>query len=256
MPYFVLFGAMAFGIEAAKAADDTQMAQQVARQSFEFNRSNGVLGLRFFEALKITNSYPGMVALASSCRQIPGLATNVTFLAEVLFAAHSRNPAPLLSSEKISIASRIRSGKMQPNENSTIIRQDIFIQGGRAVWLLEQLLSRSLPEISETTNEDEYKDVLLDIHYIIRETLLPSEAPRSISGLSAEQKRRLATAADSNEVIFWKLANDEDQDIRRLVAANRETPVHVLGKLADRDKDEEVRKLASKNLEHARSFSK
>jgi len=218
-------------------------------------RSNSVFGMKLFNAIKTTNTYSNMMRLASSCRQIEGLATNEVFLAQVMFAVNSRNPAPFAPGENISIPSRVKSGKMKPNESATVVRQDVLVEGGRAAWFLEQLLNCELPEVTGESSEDDYNDTVVDIHYCVRESLLPPETPKSVADFTPEQKRLLTIREDSNEVIFWKLSKTEDAAVRRLVAANRNAPLHVLSKLS-RDKDPETKQLALENLKVTRSIAK
>jgi len=244
----------ALGAETSKAAEDTGRNQTSLRQAFELTRSNALLGMKYFEAIRTTNTFSGMSTLALSCRQIPGIATNELFLAEVVSAIYFRSPAPFVATERIQVPSRVSSGKMKPIDNAPVIRQDVFVQSGRAAWFLEQLLNCELPEISERSTEDEIRDAATEAHYCVREALLPPDAPRTVAGLTGDERRKLAEAPDSNAVIFYKLSKDPDKAIRSAVAANKNAPGHVLSKLA-RDKDPEVKRLALENLKLVRSFS-
>jgi len=178
--------------------------------------------------------------------------TNATFLMEFVGRIRSRSPAALVDSESIEVPSRVKSGKMVSRPGAMVIRQDILIQGGRAAWCLERLLHCELPEISETSSDEHLQDAAIDAHYCVVEALLPPEAPRSVAGLTVDQKRHLAEAESSNAVILAKLSKDENKSVRLAVAANNRSSVHILGRLGYHDKDEDVKKVARQNLRRAR----
>ena len=68
----------------------------------------------------------------------------------------------------------------------------------------------------------------------------------SETGLSARQRLKVAkNSTDPKEL--RRLANDENVNVRCYIAANPNTPVEVIEKLAD-DEDEDIRRSAAKNL--------
>lgn len=244
--------------EGAFAADQTGAYEIAVRKMSPLERqtarSNSIFGMKLCEMVQATNSFQNLSALAASFKRDTAIQTNGAVLFALVDGIRSRSGATFVDSGTIEVPSRVRSGKMQKPAAGTVIRQDVFLKGGRAAWFLEQILNFELPEMTEQTSDEELEDVVVEAYYQVKEALLPLGAPRTITGLSLAEKRELAESADSNPVIFYKLSKDSDASIRTAVAANKNAPGHVLFRLT-RDKDESVKKRAHENLKNARLSS-
>lgn len=252
---FTLLSASQMSSAASPAESYDSMIRKMTPAARETARSNAVHGMKVFELAQTTNSYKDLLAFIESCKRESSLLTNGDFLMPFVGRIESRAPAQINDSEMIEVPSRVKAGKMQTRLNVIVVRQDILIQGGRAAWCLEQLLGCELPEISEVSSEGELQEAAIDALYCVSEALLPPNAPRTVAGLSTAQKRRLAEAEDSNEVILAKLSKDADRSVRMAVAANKNTPIHLLVRLGYHEKDEDIRKAARKNSERSRSLN-
>lgn len=217
----------------------------------EMIHSNGVFAVALSEMVQTTNSFRDLSAMAASCKRDISLQTNRAVLISLVSGIRSRTPVAFVDSSMLEVPSRIRSGKMRKSAKTTVIRQDVFLKGGRAAWFLEQILNCELPELTEQTTDEELEDMVLEAYYQVQEAMLPPGSLRTVSGLSLVEKRSLAESPDANPVIFYKLSKDSDNSIRTAIAANKRAPGHVLARLK-RDKDEAIRKLAQENLRHAR----
>jgi len=239
---------------AGPPEDNESLVRKMSPAAHEASRSNVVFGIKLCEMVQTTNTYGGLSALIAACKNDVALRTNSAILVALVDGIRSRTPAVLADSESVEVPSRVKSGKMQRRPGAKMIRQDIFLRGGRAAWFLEVVLNCELPELTEQSTDEEVEDVVLEAYYRLKEAALPPGSLRTVEGLTEEEKRKLAEASDSNAVVFYRLAMDAQSSIRRVVAANRKAPVHVLSKLA-RDKNPEVKRLALENLKMARTSS-
>ena len=155
----------------------------------------------------------------------------------------------------IVVPSRVRAGMMEAG-GGTIVRQDVFTEGGRAAWVLERLLVVDLPEVSSGMSADTKEDAVLDAFFLVKEFLLPSERKTDLSKLSDSDKLTLAAAGEASESALAMLSKETNVDIRKAVAKHSNTPVQVLARLAYRDQSAEVRDLAESNLAKARMLPK
>lgn len=233
---------------------ESVIAQEVLRRTRAVVRSNLVAAAQVCEMVKVTNSFHGLSDFANSCKRDPSFLTNEFLLMSLVEGIRLRTAAPVTDSDQLVVPSRVKSGKMRPSEDARTVRQDVLLQGGRAAWFIEQLLGSELPEVSEQSTQEDIEDVVFDAYYNVREALLPPDALRSIDGLSLDQKQHLASSEGSNEVIISKLSKDPAPSVRKRVASSKNAPIPVLARLA-RDRDSEVKRLALKNLELARSLS-
>lgn len=144
------------------------------------------------------------------------------------------------------------------------IKQDLSIVGGRCAWALEELLECDLPSITATVSDKEIIKAKRIVWNKMGAKIVAAheqEAEKIYKTLSKEEKLKIVKKKNislnmiyKHRYFLTKLAEDEDVEIRRLVAANRKTPFRTLRKLRDKDSDPEVRKKAAENLSSARTF--
>ena len=149
------------------------------------------------------------------------------------------------------VKSRVHTGEMKSNERGVLLKQDIFIEGGRCAWALERLLNCDMPMITTRFKlEHTERAIQLCTYKVIQAMRLPGMI--DLKKLDVKERRRLAALGDTAAHLFAELARDPEPEVRKALAKNLKASLRIIQQLRKYDPDEEVRKLASKNLEHAR----
>lgn len=165
----------------------------------------------------------------------------------------SQNEIGLENYGSVCIPTRIGSGGMTRQENALVIKQDIFIEGGRAAWTLEKLMDCDLPPVTARGSEKELKLSQYEANICYQEFILSPNKRLNIEKLKVEEKAELAKDANTNPYLLAKLAKDPDRNVRVAVATNPSTLVETLFFIAENDTDAQIRSLALENAKRARS---
>jgi hypothetical protein len=99
-------------------------------------------------------NYPALVKTIRNWQALP--ATDRLRLVELL-AAHLANGTKigLKNNQELMIPYRLETGDMKRFDFKKFTKQDVYIVGGKAAWAIEELISMSLPEITEGQTERE-----------------------------------------------------------------------------------------------------
>jgi hypothetical protein len=81
----------------------------------------------------------------------------------------------LVNYQDVAVESRVRAKKMSWHMHGTLLKQDIFIVGGRCAWAIEELLGCTLPSITEDMKPEALHKAVQEAHFaIIRFMQLPT----------------------------------------------------------------------------------
>ena len=83
----------------------------------------------------------------------------------------STKPIGLENFSDVQVESRIASGKMQFLGHGVLIKQDIFIEGGRCAWAIERILDVKLPPIREGMHVQDLARAFEEASYLIIESM-------------------------------------------------------------------------------------
>ncbi len=75
----------------------------------------------------------------------------------------------LVNTEDMIIPSRLFSGDMQWPGHGYVIRQDLFVAGGKAAWAIAELIGTELPEVTEGQTKKERAAMAVKIEQRIKE---------------------------------------------------------------------------------------
>jgi hypothetical protein len=157
---------------------------------------------------------------------------------------------------------KIASKKILKGENEIIkkmsetVGHDVFLEGGRAAWTIEQLLGITIPPVTKDLTVSTLEEIKIRVGTKIQYREIIDKVNKNLvllESLSLEEKLILAEAYDVDKSILAMLTKDPNVSIRRRVASNLQVPIQDVLRLAKEDEDPEVRAKALDNLQHVRS---
>jgi hypothetical protein len=205
-----------------------------------------------FQKFKETTKFGDLNSLVRKWTDTLSSLEKTELIRKLARGLYSKESLSLTDYGSVTVQSRIESGKMPKVENGPVLKQDIFIVGGRCAWALEYLTGGELPTISELSSEKEMRAADYEVWLRIEEASVPEKERIDLSKLAREERLKLAASQDSMAVVLAGLARDKDVAVRKAVASNLKTSIHTLRSLADNDSDPAVRSAAKENLKRAR----
>lgn len=148
--------------------------------------------------------------------------------------------------ERIIVSATRKPGKVE-GKDQVVVRQDVFTEGGRAAWAVEQLLDCQLPVIPANA-EDKTKERLSREAYekVVEAMMLP------LALLDAKQRAAFAASPQADKDTLDRLAHDTDVLVRRAVASNPRTRRNTIDRMRN-DSDVQVKNAARENFYSSRT---
>ena len=168
----------------------------------------------------------------------------------------SQESASLDLYKNMAVEWRVGAGKMpEPPADGVILKQDVFVVGGRAAWALEQLSGFEIPAVTEKSTGAEITNSLLQARRKVTRAHWEKKKQMdgTLQGLDKDARLKKAQSKEATARSLRTLSYDEDVDVRKAVASNKNTPIDALFIMLSTDENQEVRNLAQKNSQHART---
>ena len=126
--------------------------------------------------LMTTQEYPVLQKLVIQWRVGLSDASRARLVQLLLERMPSNEPLTLRNYADMFIMSRVESGKMEFMGHGVMVEQDLFLEGGRSAWAIQELLGCTLPPIEDGLTEAKLRDRLASAKAVIE-----AKDPRSKS---------------------------------------------------------------------------
>lgn len=138
--------------------------------------------------------------------------------------------------------------------NHADTKHDLNLEAGRCAWVLEKLLSTSLPPITANTPARDLTLAAYKSAVWARRAQSKVQVAGKTADLPPEQRLSLASDTNTSFLLLAELALDEWVDVRAAVAANPSTSIFTILFLNRTEQDGAILETVRKNLMRSRTL--
>lgn len=168
----ILLAAVAFSASLRPAFAQTQSSRQEEVDPWIL-ASNALLQVNCF----LTSTQFSQLATTAAKWKDARPDEKHILIQELQFRLSSTKSLALGASSDVIVRHRLEKGEMAFHGDGVIVDQDIFCEGGRAAWALEQMLDVKLPTITEDMNPHDLSNDVQRIKSTINARIVPGSVP-------------------------------------------------------------------------------
>lgn len=201
-------------------------------------------------------TWDAMAILPEKWREALDSEQQSALIGELLKKAADLSPCTLADDGRVVVLWRVRAGQQSITRGDTsLLGQDVFVVGGRCVWAVAQLLDCQFPSSTMIRGNMTAGEANAALAAVAAATVARMRMPETakVKLLSEERRQQIASDPDTADPVLLRLSTDSSVAVRAAVASNPKAPSRALWKMIMSDPDENVRTLAEKTLEYARS---